>query len=135
MTYTYTLPRSGCRPLRFTGSLLTSGDTQADNGPGNTRWWSVAVYRTDADRYILALNWHTRWQGEISSQTAEIYDALEAVADALEAHDPLCRLIGFPVSGNGKYAARQRHIETVLRQAWAELVGDVLGELGVEERL
>lgn len=131
----HTLPRSGKRALSFAGERIAGDSTLADNGPGNTRWWTVAVYRSDAGHYVLALEWHTRWQGEISSQSAEIYDALEAVADALEAHDPLCRLIGFPASGDGKYAARQQHIETMLRQSWAALVSELLGELGVQERL
>lgn len=132
---THTLSRSGKRSLSFAGERIAGGSTMADSGPSNTRWWAVAVYRSDAGHYVLALEWHTRWQGEISNQTAEVYDTLEAVANALEAHDPLCRLIGFPTSTDGKYAARQQHMETVLRQSWAELVSELLGELGVEERL
>lgn len=132
---TLTLRRAGKRPLSFGGERIACGDTHAESGPSNTRWWTVAVYRTDAGRYVLATEWHTRWQGEKPSAAAGAYDTLEAIADALEAHDPLGHLVGFPVSGGEKYAERQRHIENVLRQSWAAMIGDVLGVLGVEERL
>lgn len=116
---THTLPRSGQRPVSFAGERIASGDTQSADGPGSIRWWAVGIYRRDSGGYILALHWNTRWQGEQAHDAAIAVASLEAVADALEAHDPLSLLIGFPVSGDGKYAARQRHIEAVLRQGWA----------------
>lgn len=132
---TITLLRSGKRPLSFVGELLAHADTHRNSGPSNTRWWAVSVYRTAAGRFVLALEWHTRWQGEMACQTAEVHDTLDAVAEALEAHNPLDRLVGFPSGGDGKYAARQAHVETVLRQAWAALVSDLLGEIGIQEQL
>lgn len=130
---TITLFRSGQRPLRFTGTLLASGDTQTDNGPCNTRWWAVEVYQTAGNRYVLALQWRTRWQGEQENDAAIQAETLEEVAAALERQDPLAHLIGFPHSGDGKYAERQRHIEKVLAQSWAALASEILGKLDIAE--
>lgn len=130
---TLTLPRSGQRPLRFTGTLLADGDTKRDSGPCNTRWWAVEVYQTEAGRYVLSLQWHTRWQGEQEHDAAFTAESLDEVAALLERADPLTYLIGFPHSGDGKYAERQRHIEKSLTQAWAALVSEILGELDIAE--
>lgn len=129
----YILPRSGKRSLSFIGECLASGDTRATKGPRSVRWWDVAVYRTESGRYVLTMRWNTRWQGEQDHDAAIVAASLGGVADELEQADPLAHLIGFPMSGDGKYAARQRHVETVLRQAWAQQVRDVLATLGVSE--
>jgi hypothetical protein len=131
---TYTLPRSGQRPLRFTGTLLADGDTQSDSGPCNTRWWAVEVYQIEySARYVLALQWRTNWQGEQAHDAAIQCESLDAVGTALEQVNPLEHLIGFPHSGDGKYAERQRHVEKVLVQAWAALVSEILGTLDIAE--
>lgn len=131
----YMLKRSGQRALTFTGDELASVSTFSDNGPGNLRYWNISVFKTESDQFVLCMAWFSRWQGENEYDSATVHESLADVATALEAHDPLSRLIGFPSDVSGKYADRQRHIETVLRQQWQNAVSEILGDLDIAERI
>lgn len=129
----FLLDRSGLRPLAFTGQELSTVEVVANSGPCSSRWWSIRAFKTDSDKYILALEWKTQWQGENNQDYAEVFESLDDLAYRLENWNPLVNLIGFPASTDGKYAAKQQHIEKTIQQVWAEQVSETLRTLGVSQ--
>jgi hypothetical protein len=81
MEQTYTVPRTGERPLRFTGELLWQGATSLEraspNYSGTTgRAKSVTVYRTSKGQYVVHTHHITQWQGEHDSDEATVFTTL-----------------------------------------------------------
>lgn len=73
--------RDGKKDLSFTGVLLGSGSDHEHQGPQNSRWSEIDIYRTDSDRYVVAQTFRTLWQGEEDSRRAEV---CQPAADVLE---------------------------------------------------
>lgn len=130
---TYTLPRTGMRPLRFRGEKLYSDTTRADDGPAEQRWWEVEIYRTLDGRYVVALHYQSQWLSELAAHRAEVVATLDEAIRLLETHDPLAPVVGFPP--DRRYEARQQHLERTLRAAWQALVSRAAATLEVAEEL
>lgn len=135
---TLLFPRDGRRPLKITGTLLARSQGQ-DYGREPIRWYDLAAYETETQRYVLTIHYETRWQGETPHDAAEEAASLEWLVDYLEAFNPCTWLIGYkPLmsrsEGAGEhYAARQAHQETDLRTRFAAQVRDLCMALGVAE--
>jgi hypothetical protein len=89
----YTLERTGQRPLRFTGELLAEAGTSMNNAAsdysGTTGICHTAkVFRTTAGKYVVGLVTHTAWQGHRDSHQAEVFDTLAELADWLVGSAP-----------------------------------------------
>lgn len=90
---TYTIERTGRRPLRFTGELIASSDTSCHD---DTRWTVAKVYRrpyrdwpdqSETRGYVLAVSHMTRWEGESDRHDAILCDTAGELAAAIEELD------------------------------------------------
>lgn len=127
----FTIQRTGAVPLAFEGEQLTAHSGWMVAGKDQTRWHEVAVYRTTSGRYVVAIAFCTRWEGEEDWYTAAVCDTLDAVAEALEYHDPLAHLVGFP--SHPTFADKQRALEDTLADRWASILSRTLADLGIVE--
>ena len=82
--------RSGERTLVFQGERAFGTDDQTINGPRNTRWTELTIYRTAAGKYVAAVCRRTQWQGEEDRYHAAVVDDPAefegALAEILPAH-------------------------------------------------
>ncbi len=80
-TKQFTVTRDGKKDLSFTGVHIAVASDHEHQGPQNTRWSEIDIYRTDSGKYVVAQVYRTRWQGEEDSHRA---DVCESPADVLE---------------------------------------------------
>lgn len=127
MPDTYTLSRSGRAPLTFTGELLAESDGERCAGKEQNRWHDLAVYRTTGGKYIVAIQYRTRWEGELSRDKVEISETAVAVACHLEEYNPTAAVRGFPAGD--AYAERQARLLADIRQRYEAQVSEILGAM------
>lgn len=84
----YTLPRTGDSPLTFRGDLIAEADSQARQGPAESRWYEIALYRTAGGSYVVAVGFRSRWQGEQDRNTARVFATPAEVRAYLRDYDP-----------------------------------------------
>lgn len=118
------LKRSGQAPLAFQGELLAEADGQMVSGKDQNRWHEVSVYRTEGGKYVAAVAYRTRWQGELDRDFAEVVGQAEAVAAVLREYSPTEYVQGYPAGD--AYAERQARLFRDLRQRYDALVTEVL---------
>ncbi len=83
----FTVTRDGKKDLQFTGVKIGSGSDHEHQGPQNSRWSEIDIFRTDSGRYVVAQVFRTRWQGEEDSRRAEVCESAAAVLELLEWED------------------------------------------------
>ena len=127
---TITLPRSGQAPLQFTGEQIASADSRDPQGPCQTRWHELAIYRTESGRLVLALEYQTQWQGEHDRSHALVCETPADLLERLATVDPLSDLIGFPPGA--QFDAKRLHTEKCLRQCWEGAVSELLADFPEE---
>lgn len=121
----YEVPRTGRRPLRFDGVQLASASS---DDPVRTppRYHEVAVYRTAADRYVVAISLRTRFQGEDDLFRAEHSDDPAAIERVLREYDPYPPGIGYPE----RFGDKREQDRLRLSRRYEALVTDVFAQLG-----
>jgi len=124
----HTLTRTGNRPLSFDGEMLASTNTQTANGAGENRWWDIAIYRTESGKYVLAIGYNTRWQGEHERQDAYICANVNDAAETLRDHP-----WDHSVAGYARDQAKQAYLMNTLRACWEHGVTMVLSVVEAEE--
>lgn len=129
----HTVTRTGMRPLRFRGECLYEDTTRTEDGLASQRWWEVEIYKLEDGRYVVARNYRTGWLSEAEVNEADVVDSADQAIFALEEHDPLEPVVGFPPGE--RFEHRQRHLEHVLRMAWRALVSRAAAALGVAEEV
>lgn len=124
---TITLVRTGNRPLRFQGEMLSSCNTKAHSGPGDTRWWEMAIYRTQAGGYVVHIAYDSNWQGETCRY--DVYPCADAaaVAAAFRDHDHLSAIHGYYNAGE-----RQERLLRQLTDIYLAHVTDLLDGANIE---
>jgi hypothetical protein len=122
----YTLPRSGRAPLRFQGELLAESEGYRYTGREQTRWHNIAIYRTAGGKYVVSIQYRTRYQGETDHDAAEVIAQPSGVEATLREYDPIAIVRGFPA--NDHYADRQARLQTDIRQRYEAQVSDVLAD-------
>lgn len=132
------LDRTGEAPLAFRGSLVAEAATgKWWQGVEQNRWHEVAVYRTAAGRYVLAVRYRTLWQGEADRARATVHRDVAGVEDELYGYPAAEDAAGLGhlarMSASG--ADKAQRIGASLEGRFAEAVSRVLGALGVEERV
>jgi hypothetical protein len=128
------LRRDGDAPLAFRGERIATADTRETQGDGQNRWNEVAIYRTAGGRYVVAIEYHTQWQGEAGTREAHALGPdLADVAECLRTTIPVPEGIGYPPGD--QYADRQARMEASLRRRWEAMVGRILSEIGAAERI
>lgn len=125
---TITLNRTGDRPLKFAGEMITEADTRENQGPGQNRWWELALYRSDSGKYVLAIEYHSQWQGEHASHTAYVCDDAEDLTEAAKAHPYLAGVSGFPPGHDD----RQQRLEASLKRCWEQGLSGILAAVEPE---
>lgn len=123
------IPRTGLPPLVFEGGLLAEASSHRNQGYLNARWQELSIYRTDAGRYVAVVVLLTRWQGETDIIHAQHADDLADLVAWLQGVDPLQGAFLHPGQ-----PAKAEACARALRLAYADLVGRVLDEAGLEER-
>lgn len=121
---TITLHRSGQAPLQFTGDLLAAAGSRDTQGPCQTRYHDLAVYRTETGKLVLAIEYQTQWQGEHDRAHAWVCETPADLRAQLATIDPLGDLIGFPPGA--QFDAKRQHTEKCLRQCWEGAVSELL---------
>ena len=125
---TYTLKRTGDRPLRFKGTLLSEASTKALDGPANNRWWDLWLYQTIGGQYVLAVKYCTQWQGEYDENIAVVCDTPDDVINELSMISPeSLSIYGTP--------EQQEKTKRVLSQAWRTAVSDLMHSAGLVEEI
>lgn len=130
---THTITRTGSRPLEFDGDLIHQDDTRATDGPGNSRWWSLALYRLADGRHVIHLEYQTQWESEQGISLAWPVADAALVITFLETHNPLDPVRGYPPTPGNR--GKQEHLEATIRGAFDQLVSRTAAALGVVERL
>ena len=134
MPVTYTLTRTGDRPLAFEGQRVASASSEGADGPANLRWHEVSLYNlNDSQELVLAISYHTKWAGESDHHTAYVCQDAQDAAGWLRSYDPLAYLIGPPSGGPGSpQEQRQARLQRDLRLRYDNVVSDVLSHLEPE---
>lgn len=83
-----TLSRTGDVALTFDGELLAEEDSQGTNGPTETRWFVLAIYRTTSGKYVGSIAYESRWQGELPQRFAVVLTDPAAVREWFIRFDP-----------------------------------------------
>lgn len=122
----YTLKRTGDRPLNFTAEKLAEASTQQHQGPCENRYWELELYRTEGGQYVISVGYRTRWQGEHDTDTAIKVAAADGLVAALDEYDWVSRIYGYPRGHDDKQAELLRR----LGDCWDQAVGELLA--GVE---
>ena len=129
----YKLTRDGDAPLSFTGEQIATATTREQQGDGQNRWHEVAVYQTAGGKYIIEIQFCTQWQGESGTREAHVESDLAGVAECLKSTIIIPTGIGYPPMP--QYAEKQARAEASLRRRWDALVGEILAEIGAEEKI
>lgn len=121
------LERSGQRALTFLGTLLAKVCGTRAAGKEQNRWHNLVLYRTAAGRHVVAIEYHTRWEGELGYCEATVCDCPEEIEAALRAYDPTAHVQGFPAGP--QYEGRQATLLGWIRQRYDDQVRELLGQL------
>ena len=83
----FKVSRDGDKDLSFTGVLISSSSDFEYQGPQNSRWSEIRIYRTDSGKYVVAQVYRTQWQGEEDSHRADVCESAAAVLELLSWED------------------------------------------------
>lgn len=128
MPETFTLPRTGDLPLRFEGEFLAESSSHRHQGPGQNRWHELAIYRTAAGTYVLAITYRSCWQGEDDHHWVEHAGSIPAVRDALVGYPVVPPGIGYPPGP--AYAEKQARMVEDLRRRYDQAMSALFQEAG-----
>lgn len=131
MPETFTLPRTGNRQLQFEGEELASADSSVRGGNDSTRHHELALYRTIGGKYVIAIGYRTRWQGEHNHDAAIVCDSPEEATETLRSTLPTEHLMGFPPGDH--YAEKRARVERDLCLRFEKAASTVLRVLGPEK--
>ena len=70
----YEVPRDGDRDLRFEGEIIARASSRKHEGPANTRWNELTLYRTQGGKLVAQKIGRTQWQGEVDRHEAVVGD-------------------------------------------------------------
>lgn len=126
----HTLPRTGNRPLEFEGEPLAEASSHSHDGATSARWHELAIYRTGGGKYVVAIGYRTRWQGEHNHDEVLVEDTAEGAAEIIRSTVPTTHLIGYPLGE--QYAEKQARIERAICAAYEAAASEVLAALGPE---
>jgi hypothetical protein len=137
-----TLTRSGDAPLQFAGELVAEADSRARNGPGQSRWFTLQIYRTECDQWVAAIGYRTQWQSEVEQDFVHWSADGEAVRGWLKAFDPCSPEIwqgrredrpGSPEENMAR--SRNEYDRREIRRLWRTAAAQALGASGIVDVL
>lgn len=132
---THVLQRSGMAPLRFEGELVAESSSKHHEGPLQSRWHTLAVYRTAGGNYVASVRYRSCWQGEMDRDYAEVFADPEAVRRFFEVdHDPLAYYLGGPRTTD-ELSARDDRIRQAIKFGYQMSVTEILAEEAFHEKV
>jgi len=120
----YRLPRSGDAPLAITAEKIAASDGERQAGRERNRWHDLAIYRLSDGRYAVAIDYRTRWQGELDHHHVVVVASGADVSGVLRLYDPAAVVKGYP-AGVG-YERRQAALLADVRQRYEAQVSELL---------
>jgi hypothetical protein len=124
---TFTVPRTGARPLMFIGERIFSVSTKGEKGPALKRWHELELYRTEGGKIAVRVSYRSEWK-EAQSDLVEICSTPDEAEVFLQKIDPAKHVTGIP---QGEQFRRKREwIETDLRSRWTDAVSQACAALG-----
>jgi hypothetical protein len=82
-TETITVERDNDADLRFEGEQIASASSHHFEGPQNTRWTELTLYKTKGGRLVCSKTGCTRWLGERTRHSAHVVDNEAALVGVL----------------------------------------------------
>ena len=126
------LSRTGDAPLAFVGVELAREEGLWYGGQQQNRWHELALYQTNAGKFVLAIAYRTQWQGEDQYDEVFVHERMRDIVLTLQHYDPLTRLIGFPA--RPEYRDRQEKLRYSVRVRFHSQVSALLRDVeGAEE--
>ncbi len=117
------LPRTGSADVTFTGRLLA--ESGPDNARDQTRSHTLRLYAMEPRGYAVAIAYETRWEGEQGHDDVYVIgDDPQKVVEALERHDPVACVAGYPPGE--QFQAKQTRLLTGLKRRYDTQVSDLL---------
>lgn len=117
------LERTGDAPLTFEGELIAESDGKFAAGKEQNRWHDIRLYKTAGGNYVLAVEFHTQWQGELpfffATQTSP-----EGIVEELRMFDPCSPVMGFPPGP--QYSDRQQNLMDWIEKRFRNQVSEIL---------
>lgn len=132
----YTLYRTGMTPVSFIGTLLNeaSGLDGWDNPKRQpTRFYRLAVYRTDSGKFVVHIEYTTNFRSEKGHSEVLVLESAAKVVHELTEHDPLDYVAGWPPLP--AYEDRQERLLDDLERQYDSLVSKVLDLSEFAERV
>jgi len=128
------LNRTGQRPLEFEGREVASASGKWMAGRERNRWHEIVVYEAGG-KYVVAVEYHTQWDGESAHRDAGVFGSVDEVATYLEEYIfPNVATIGYPPTP--VYGERQARLLADLEAARKTLVTEILAKLpGAAEKI
>ncbi len=78
------LRRTGDRLLQFTGQIICMVSTREMTAMESERWHEIELYLTAGGKYVVAIGYRTRREGELPHDSAVILDTENDVAEYLK---------------------------------------------------
>lgn len=136
MTEANVLPRTGDRPLAFSGDLIATATTKTHDGPGSTRWWELSLFKPESkqvgsietQRWVLHVAFKTQWQGELYQDSVIVADSADELTREAKAFPFLKSVRGYPKGQD----ERQNRLVEALTARWNDALSVILGHLGPE---
>jgi len=79
-----TLRRTGDRLLQFTGQVIATVSSRNIAGTESDCWHEVELYVTAGGKYVVAVGYRTRRNGELPNDEAVVLDTEDDVAEYLK---------------------------------------------------
>ncbi len=128
---TFTLPRTGDRPLQFDGEQIAEADSRQPQGPCNNRWYELALYRTDGGKYVIAIGYRTQWQGELPRDEVHIEATAAGAVEVLRSTIPELPMHSMPLGD--RYDEKRAHIEANVRACYEHAISELLESVEPEK--
>ncbi len=78
------LRRTGDRLLQFTGQIISMVSAREITGRESERWHEIELYLTAGGKYVVAVGYKTRREGELPHDSAVVLDTEDDVAEYLK---------------------------------------------------
>lgn len=136
-----TLKRTGQAPLKFSGELVSEASSKKFQGPAENRYFDLSIYSAEQGGYVMAVEYHTHWQGEHDQYFAHVCRDAGEVREYLGTFDPCDEVLWAGIPANVHDAQRRNAmyrnaIGTAFREAVSEVLNDeqFMENLDLEDR-
>jgi hypothetical protein len=83
----YTIKRTGRKPVKFSGNLLSEVGGSYFNGQQLNRYHRLRLYKTMSKRYVLEIKYQTCWEGEFDYSEVEVFADSQEIGYFLETYN------------------------------------------------